>query len=161
MRGQCGCEIDLHQAIRHQSPGHAHRRSARWLVGEEFVPNFVEGVEVTQVRLEHMRLDNMIERGAGCLEAARELLEDVTGLPLDARPVVREGGIDPRFGGDAACAAVARDLPGGEDEMAGLRRSHDGCFRSHETSAHRTDAPPRRLQPALPSRSSPRPGTPR
>jgi len=111
-------------------------------VGKELAPDLVEGEEVVQVRVEHLRLDDTIQRRAGRLERPRQTFEDITRLALDLRAVVRKRRIDTRLLRDAGLE-VAGQLAGREHEIA-----HDDCFgvarqRPRATRWHDARARPR------------------
>src|SRR2546421_4571375 len=105
--------MDLDQRARHQEAGRADG-GARWRYLEEFLPYFVEAIEIVEVGHEDLRLDHLIEGAARRLERALEIVEDIAGLLLDVRAVIGEGRIPFRLGGDARLV-VARDLAGRED----------------------------------------------
>jgi hypothetical protein len=66
--------------------------------------------------MEDMRFDTMLKSGTLVGEGLRQLIEDITGLSFDCRPVVRKRGVDAGFGGEPL--VVAGDLPRREDEVA-------------------------------------------
>src|SRR5262249_45165782 len=60
-------EVDFQPCSGNEQPRRPHR-GAWWRRREELLPDLVELVEVPQVDHEHLRLDDVVEGGAGCLE---------------------------------------------------------------------------------------------
>ena len=77
------------------------------LRGEVLTVDSVERREVVDVVQEAGGLQHVVEVGAGGFQDFAEVLADLMGLALD-------GGVD-----DLALGGVDRDLPGGEDQLAG------------------------------------------
>src|SRR5215470_1916671 len=84
---------------------------------EKLLPDLVEGVKVGEVGQEHLRLDDVVQRAAGRGERVLQLRENVAGLLLDRRAVIRKGRVDPRLRGDPGLVR-AGDLAGREDKVA-------------------------------------------
>ena len=82
-------EVDLDQRVLDQqsraADGGARRRHL-----EIAFPHRIEAVEIVEVGEEDLRLDRVVERGAGRLEGVFQVVEDVGGLQLDVRAVVRK-----------------------------------------------------------------------
>ena len=74
-------------------------------------------MEVVEVGEEDLRLDHVIERGAGGLEGLFQIVEDVRGLQLDVRAVERKAVLLARLRRHAGLE-VAGELPGGENQIA-------------------------------------------
>src|SRR5215471_10792504 len=69
-------EVDLDQRVLHEQRGGAHRRP-RWRRREELLPDLIESVEVSEIRQEHLRLHDLLERRPRRLERAHEVVQDV------------------------------------------------------------------------------------
>ena len=67
--------------------------------------------------MEDVCFDALLKSSALVCEGLRELIEDITGLPFDSRPVVWKRGVDAGFGGESFI--IAGDLARREDEVAG------------------------------------------
>src|SRR5215471_6150811 len=113
-------QIDLDAAAVDQQ-SRSSNRGARGRRPEELLPDLVEGEEVVEVGEEHLRLHHLIERTAGGLKGALQVIQNVAGLLLDRRAVVGKRGIDPRFMRNAG-AEVRGELAGREHQIAGAER---------------------------------------
>src|SRR5262245_2661751 len=126
-------QIDLDAAAVDQQ-SRSSNRGARGRRPEELLPDLVEGEEVVEVGEEHLRLHHLIERTAGGLKGALQVIQNVAGLLLDRRAVVGKRGIDPRFMRNAG-AEVRGELAGREhqDRRRGTPRCNwraaSGCSR--------------------------------
>src|SRR5438093_1455152 len=109
-------EVDLDQGARNQQARRAHG-GARRRRGEEFLPHLVEAGEVRKIRVEHLRLDHVVQRRAGRFERLRQIFEHVPRLTLDVRAVVRKGRIPARLSRHARLE-VTGELARGKDEIA-------------------------------------------
>src|SRR5262249_51129963 len=78
-------------------------------------------MEVVEVGEKHLRLNDLIERGAGGLEGLFQVVEDVCRLQLDIRAVERKAFLLARLRRNAG-SIVARDLTGRE-YVAAQRKS--------------------------------------
>src|ERR1700733_403555 len=95
-----------------RSDGCARRRDL-----EIFLPHLVEGMKVTQVFQEHLRLDDVIERTSRSLEGPREVLHDVMRPPLDVRAIERKVRVLLGFKGNSGLE-IGRQLARSEDQSA-------------------------------------------
>src|SRR3954469_22599263 len=112
----CADEIDLDQRIRDQQPRAADGGARRRLL-EIALPHRIEAMEVVEVGEKHLRLDHLIERGAGCLEGFFQVVEDVGRLQFDVGAVKRKALLLARLRRHAS-AIIARDLTGCENMAA-------------------------------------------
>src|SRR5262245_62334724 len=74
-------------------------------------------MKITKVGEKDLRLDHVIERGAGGLEGLFQVFEDVCRLQLDIRAVERKARLLARLRRNAGLE-IARQLTGGEHEVA-------------------------------------------
>src|SRR5262249_14369978 len=79
-----GDEIDLDQRIGDQQSGAADGGARRRHL-KVALPQRIEAVEVGEISEKDLRLDHVIERGAGGLEGLLQIFEDVRRLQLDVR----------------------------------------------------------------------------
>src|SRR5262249_6951103 len=115
-RRQRGDHVDLHQRVLHQQPGGADGGAGRRR-REELTPHLVEAEEILEVRVKHLGLHDVLERGAGRLQGLDEVFEDEARLALDVRAVERERRIHAGLAWHAGLE-VAGQLAGGEDQVA-------------------------------------------
>ena len=97
--GQHGGEIDLDAAAWHEQPAHLHR-GARRRRREELFPHLVEWGEVAQIGDKHLRLHDVFEVAAGCLQDAANVIQDVARLLLHVGAARHPGAV---VRGDLAC----------------------------------------------------------
>src|SRR5262249_15380719 len=103
-------QIDGDAAALDQQAGNANSGAGRRL-GEKLLPALVEGEKVVEVGEEDLRLDDVVQRATGRGERVLQLRENVAGLLLDRRAVIRKGRVDPRLWGDPGLVR-AGDLAG-------------------------------------------------
>src|SRR5262249_2391230 len=80
-----------------------------------------EAVEIVEVGKEDLRLDGMIERGAGCFERLFQILQHIGCLQLDIRAVIGKARRPARLRRNTLLE-VACQLARGKDEVAGDER---------------------------------------
>ena len=110
-------EVDLDQRVLDQQSGAADGGARRRHLEVAF-PHRIEAVEVVEVGEKDLRLDHVIERGAGRLEGLFQVFENVGRLQLDVRAVVRKVLLLARLRRHPGLE-VAGELAGGEHEIAG------------------------------------------
>ena len=142
-------EVDLDQGVFHQKTRRADR-GPRGRGLEILLPNLVKRIEKVEVGQKHLGFDNVVQGRAGGLKGHFEVPENIIGLPLDFRPVIRKRRIQCGFGRNARLV-VAGELPGGEDEIAHLETlrvigERGGCvgrndFRFHEPHSRKMGHP--------------------
>ena len=71
-------EIDGDAAALDQQAGDTHGGAGR-RIGEKFLPDLVEGVKVVEVRQEHLRLDDVVQRAAGRGERVLQMIKRLSG----------------------------------------------------------------------------------
>ena len=89
---------------------YAHEDPRRQIIPEVFSVNRIEGGEVLRRGAEDVALHDVVERGAGGLQALPELLHHELALPLDRGAC-----------GDLAGRGIERRQAGDEDHVAGAR----------------------------------------
>src|SRR5262249_23499556 len=114
--------------------GRARRRHL-----EVALPYGIEAMEVAKIGEEDLRLDHVIERGAGGLEGLLHVFEDVCGLQLDIRAIERKTVLLARLRRHAGLE-VAGELARGEHEIADDERFVVVCERARNARLDHLDS---------------------
>jgi hypothetical protein len=132
-------EVDLDQRVLDQEAGGADGGARRRQL-EVALPNRIEAVKIGEIGEKDLRLDHVIERGAGGFEGLFQVFEHIGRLQLDIRPVVRKARMPARLRGNSILE-VARELACGEDKIAddeglAIIGERARCARSHDLDSH-------------------------